>query len=130
MAVVKEEEIARLMKLTNSTREEVLDMLDCDKRIDRGEKLFELDDELKAGAKKARQAERKAGVVAKKMRKRLRLFRLCSTPFFPCAIPMKWRTLKENSALQRTEENTRSSFPALAHEGGRATARAKIMLDK
>ena len=43
MAVVKEEEIARLMKVTNSTREEVLDMLDCDKRIDRGEKLFELD---------------------------------------------------------------------------------------
>lgn len=60
MAVVNEAEIARLMKLTNSTREEVLDMLDCDKRIDRGEKLFELDEELKAGAKKARQAERKA----------------------------------------------------------------------
>ena len=69
MAVVKEEEIARLMKLTNSTREEVLDMLDCDKRIDRGEKLFELDDELKAGARKARQAERKAGVVAKREKK-------------------------------------------------------------
>lgn len=60
MAVVNEAEITRLMKLTNSTREEVLDMLDCDKRIDRGEKLFELDEELKAGAKKARQAERKA----------------------------------------------------------------------
>lgn len=60
MGIVNEAEIARLMKLTNSTREEVLDMLDCDKRIDRGEKLFELDEELKAGAKKARQAERKA----------------------------------------------------------------------
>lgn len=30
-----------------------------DKRIDRGEKLFELDPELEAGAKKARQADRK-----------------------------------------------------------------------
>ena len=61
--MVKEAEIARLMKLTNSTREEVLDMLECDKRIDKGEKLFELDDELKAGAKKARQAERKPNAV-------------------------------------------------------------------
>lgn len=60
---VNEAEVARLMKLTNSTREEVLDMLECDKRIDRGEKLFELSDDLKAGAKKARQAERKATPV-------------------------------------------------------------------
>ena len=30
-----------------------------DKRIDRGEKLFELDPELEKGAKKARQADRK-----------------------------------------------------------------------
>ena len=30
-----------------------------DKRIDRGEKLFDLDPELEAGAKKARQADRK-----------------------------------------------------------------------
>lgn len=30
-----------------------------DKRIDQGEKLFELDPELEAGAKKARQADRK-----------------------------------------------------------------------
>ena len=30
-----------------------------DKQIDRGEKLFELDPELEAGAKKARQADRK-----------------------------------------------------------------------
>ena len=63
MTAVNEEEIARLMKVTNSTREEILDMLDCDKRIDRGEKLFELDDELKAGAKKARQADRKTTPV-------------------------------------------------------------------
>ena len=49
---VNETEVARLMKLTNSTREEDRDMLECDKRIDRGEKLFELTDEQKKVAKK------------------------------------------------------------------------------
>lgn len=39
--------------------EEMEDVLRCDKEIDRGEKLFELDPELEAGAKKARQADRK-----------------------------------------------------------------------
>ena len=34
-------------------------VLASDREIDRGEKLFELPDELKAGAKKARQADRK-----------------------------------------------------------------------
>lgn len=57
------------MKKTNSTREEVLQMLEDDKRIDRGEKLFELDEDLKAGAKKARQAERKTGTPAKREKK-------------------------------------------------------------
>lgn len=41
---------------------EITDVLETDKRIDRGEKLFELPDELKAGAKKARQADRKPTV--------------------------------------------------------------------
>ena len=36
------------------TDEEVAEVLADDKRIDKGEKLFELPDELKAGAKKAR----------------------------------------------------------------------------
>lgn len=36
------------------TEEEVAEVLADDKRIDKGEKLFELPDELKAGAKKAR----------------------------------------------------------------------------
>lgn len=35
------------------------DLEATDKRIDRGEKLYELDPELEAGAKKARQADRK-----------------------------------------------------------------------
>lgn len=41
------------------TDEEIAEVLIADKQIDRGEKLFELDEELKAGAKKARQADRK-----------------------------------------------------------------------
>lgn len=49
-----------LMANLGLTEEEAEAVLADDKRIDRGEKLFELSDELKAGAKKARQAERKA----------------------------------------------------------------------
>ena len=41
-------------------QEEVLEMLKDDERIDKGEKLFELDAELEKGAKKARQAPRSA----------------------------------------------------------------------
>ena len=40
------------------TEEEIADVLKCDKEIDRGAKLFELDLELQAGAKKARRADR------------------------------------------------------------------------
>lgn len=47
------------MRVLGMTDEEIADVLESDKRIDRGEKLFELPDELKAGAKKARQAPRK-----------------------------------------------------------------------
>lgn len=47
------------MRVLGFTDEEITDVLETDKRIDRGEKLFELPDELKAGAKKARQAGRK-----------------------------------------------------------------------
>lgn len=38
------------------SEEEVAEVIECDKRIDKGEKLFELPDELKEGAKKARNA--------------------------------------------------------------------------
>ena len=48
------------MKKLGYTDAEIAEMLEADKRIDRGEKLFELDPELEAGAKKARQADRKA----------------------------------------------------------------------
>lgn len=55
-----EKRISELMKTLNATREEVIEMLQEDKEIDRGAKLYELPDDLKAGAKKARQADRKA----------------------------------------------------------------------
>lgn len=57
---MNEKRIAELMKTLNATREEVIEMLQEDKEIDRGAKLNELPEELKAGAKKARQADRKA----------------------------------------------------------------------
>lgn len=49
----------QLMKILSVSEQEALEIQEIDKRIDRGEKLFELPDELKAGAKKARQADRK-----------------------------------------------------------------------
>ena len=54
-----EEKIAKLMKSLGISREEAIELMEEDKRIDRGEKLYELDPELQAGAKKARQADRK-----------------------------------------------------------------------
>lgn len=49
----------KLMKILNCSEEEAITIINSDKQIDRGEKLFELDPELEAGAKKARQADRK-----------------------------------------------------------------------
>ena len=49
----------KLMKILNCSEEEAISIINSDKQIDRGEKLFELDPELEAGAKKARQADRK-----------------------------------------------------------------------
>lgn len=53
-----EKQIEKLMKALNVSRAEALQIIETDKRIDKGEKLFELDPELEAGAKKARQADR------------------------------------------------------------------------
>ena len=44
------------MKNLGLTDEEIADVIETDKRIDKGEKLFELDKELEKGAKKARSA--------------------------------------------------------------------------
>lgn len=59
-------------KLANSLKisiEEAKQVLETDKRIDRGEKLFELPPELEAGAKKARRADRKKVENIKRERK-------------------------------------------------------------
>lgn len=55
-------QLETLMKNLRCTKEEAQEVMEADKRIDKGEKLFELPDVLKAGAKKARQAERKPTV--------------------------------------------------------------------
>ena len=54
-----EEKIQKLMKSLNISREEAIELMEEDRAIDRGEKLYELPKELQAGAKKARQADRK-----------------------------------------------------------------------
>ena len=51
------------------TDAEIADVLKADAEIDHGKKLFELPDELKAGAKKAKQADRKQTVPVKRERK-------------------------------------------------------------
>ena len=59
-------------KLANSLKisiEEAKQVLEMDKRIDRGEKLFELPPELEAGAKKARRADRKKVETVRRERK-------------------------------------------------------------
>ena len=49
-----EKQIARLMHLLNCPRDEAIQVIEDDKRIDRGEKLFELTAEQKQNAKAAR----------------------------------------------------------------------------
>ena len=44
--------IAKHQALLGLTREEAIQLIEDDKRIDRGEKLFELDPELAKGAKR------------------------------------------------------------------------------
>lgn len=55
----QEKRLEYTMKTLGMTRQEVLEMWAEDKAIDQGAKLFELDPELEAGVKKARQADRK-----------------------------------------------------------------------
>ena len=60
------EELSKVLKISIPEAKEVLE---TDKRIDRGEKLFELPPELEAGAKKARRADRKQPVAVRRQRK-------------------------------------------------------------
>lgn len=59
LSAEQEKRMEYTMKTLGMTRQEVLEMWEEDKAIDQGAKLFELDPELEAGAKKARQADRK-----------------------------------------------------------------------
>ena len=58
-----DEMIATLMKNLEITEEEAKEVMECDKRIDKGEKLFELPEEKKEVEKKMRQADRKQNAV-------------------------------------------------------------------
>ena len=54
--------IAKHMKVLGISREEAIQLIEDDHRIDKGEKLFELTPEQKQASKKARQADRKPTV--------------------------------------------------------------------
>ena len=56
----KDQKIFDSLIALGCTEEEALQTIEDDKKIDQGEKLFELDPELEKGSKKARQAPRKA----------------------------------------------------------------------
>ena len=73
-----EEKIQKLMKSLNISREEAIDLIEEDKRIDRGEKLYELDPELEKGAKKARQADRKQTTAKREKKPKPEKEEICS----------------------------------------------------
>ena len=62
--------IAKHMSLLGISREEAIQLIEDDKAIDKGAKMFELDPELAKGAKKARQAERKVSTTPIKREKK------------------------------------------------------------
>ena len=63
--------IQKYMEKLKISREDAIATIEDDKRIDRGEKLFELPKELQAGAKKARQADRKVSTEKAKREKKI-----------------------------------------------------------
>ena len=73
-----EQQIAKLMKSLGISREEAIELMEEDKRIDRGEKLYELAPELQAGAKKARQADRKKTEVKREKKAKPEQAEICS----------------------------------------------------
>ena len=73
-----EEKIQKLMKSLNISRDEAIELVEEDKRIDRGEKLYELDPELEKGAKKARQADRKQTTAKREKKPKPEKEEICS----------------------------------------------------
>ena len=51
-------QVAKLMRTLSISKEEAIELMDADKRIDKGEKLFELSKEQEQASKKARQVSR------------------------------------------------------------------------
>ena len=66
-----DERIQELAKLLDITPNEVLEMLADDERIDKGEKLFELNTEEQKASKKARQVARKPSEKSSKREKKV-----------------------------------------------------------
>lgn len=73
-----EEKIQKLMKSLNISRDEAIELMEEDKRIDRGEKLYELNPELEKGAKKARQADRKQTTAKREKKPKPEKEEICS----------------------------------------------------
>lgn len=73
-----EEKIQKLMKSLNISRAEAIELMEEDKRIDKGEKLYELDPELEKGAKKARQADRKQTTTKREKKPKPEKEEICS----------------------------------------------------
>ena len=65
-----ETKVEKLMRVLNLTEQEALEVIECDKRIDRGEKLFELTEDQKVAEKQARlTGERKSTKTTKREKK-------------------------------------------------------------
>ena len=64
-----EKQIEKLMTTLDLSREDAIQLMEDDKAIDRGAKMFDLDPELEKGAKKARQADRKKNTTTKREKK-------------------------------------------------------------
>ena len=65
-----ESKVEQLMRVLNLTEEQALEVIECDKRIDRGEKLFELTEDQKVAEKQARlTGERKSTKTTKREKK-------------------------------------------------------------
>lgn len=77
-------QVKNLMQTLNISEKEALEIIAEDKEIDRGKNLYELPTELKAGAKKARQANRKRPAKVNRERKvdeiKKRILDLCRVP--------------------------------------------------
>lgn len=65
----KQAKLTKLMQTLNISKEEAEEIIQEDEEIDRGAKLHELPEELKVGAKKARQADRKSPAKVNRERK-------------------------------------------------------------